>query len=109
MKNDIGDVLRQSSAVTDSRIRDLQMEIQTQTNKKKLIESKFEEALREPGRKEIIAKFRTFVSSFPQDMGNMQTQLRKHKEDSSDVQSLRADVQSLTAILNRKVGSLFLW
>ncbi|XP_076920914.1 E3 ubiquitin-protein ligase BRE1-like 1 isoform X1 [Bidens hawaiensis] len=106
MKNDIGDVLRQSSAVTDSRIRDLQMEIQTQTNKKKLIESKFEEALREPGRKEIIAKFRTFVSSFPQDMGNMQTQLRKHKEDSSDVQSLRADVQYLTAILNRKTKEL---
>lgn len=39
-------------------------------------------------------------------MESMQTQLRKHKEASSDVQSLRADVQSLSAILDRKVGSL---
>ncbi|MFS8022779.1 putative transcription factor C2H2 family [Helianthus anomalus] len=106
MKNDIGDVLRQSSAVSDSRIRDLQMEIQKQVDRKKLIESKLEAASREPGRKEIITKFRTFVSSFPQDMGSMQTQLRKHKEDSSDVQSLRADVQSLTAILDRKTREL---
>ncbi|KAJ0799044.1 putative E3 ubiquitin ligase Bre1 [Helianthus annuus] len=106
MKNDIGDVLRQSSAVSDSRIRDLQMEIQKQVDRKKMIESKLEAASREPGRKEIITKFRTFVSSFPQDMGSMQTQLRKHKEDSSDVQSLRADVQSLTAILDRKTREL---
>ncbi|KAI7734561.1 hypothetical protein M8C21_025089 [Ambrosia artemisiifolia] len=106
MKNDIGDVLRQSSAVSDSRTRDLRMEIQKEVDRKKLIESKLEEASREPGRKEIIAKFRTFVSSFPQDMGSMQTQLRKHKEDSSDVQSLRADVQSLTVILDRKTKEL---
>lgn len=34
----------------------------------------------------------------------MQSELRKHKEASSDVHSLRADVQSLSAILDRKVG-----
>ncbi|KAK1412273.1 hypothetical protein QVD17_33387 [Tagetes erecta] len=106
MKNDIGDVLRQSSAVSDSRIKDLQMEIQKQVDRRKFVECKLEEASREPGRKEIIAKFRTFVSSFPQDMESMQTQLRKHKEASSDVQSLRADVQSLSAILDRKTKEL---
>ncbi|KAL8249384.1 hypothetical protein R6Q59_006252 [Mikania micrantha] len=106
MKNDIGDVLRQSSAVSDSRIRDLQTEIQKQIDRRKLIESKLEEASREPGRKEVISKFRNFISSFPQDMETMQTQLREHKEASSEVQSLRADVQSLTAILDRKTKDL---
>ncbi|KAK9050112.1 hypothetical protein SSX86_030918 [Deinandra increscens subsp. villosa] len=106
MKNEIGDVARQSSAVFDSRIKDLQMEIQKQIDRRKLIESKLEEASREPGRKEIIAKFKTFVSSFPQDMGSMQTQLREHKEASSNVQLLRADVQSLTTILDRKTKEL---
>lgn len=106
MKNDIGEVLRRSSSVSDSRIVDLKMEIQKQIDGRKLIEAKLEEASREPGRKEIIAKFRTFVSSFPEDMGSMQTQLRKHKEASSDVHSLRADVQSLSTILDRKMKEL---
>nr|XP_043623926.1 E3 ubiquitin-protein ligase BRE1-like 1 isoform X2 [Erigeron canadensis] len=106
MKVDITDVLRQSSAFSDSRISDLKMEIQKQIDGRKLIESKLEEASREPGRKEIIAKFRAFVSSFPEDMGSMQTELRKHKEASSDVHSLRANVQSLSNILDRKAKEL---
>ncbi|KAL4585819.1 hypothetical protein LXL04_010445 [Taraxacum kok-saghyz] len=106
MKNDIGEVLRRSSSVYDSRITDLKMEIQKQIDGRKLIESKLKEASREPGRKEIIAKFRAFVSSFPEDMGSMQTQLRKHKEASSDVHSLRADVHSLSTILDRKTKDL---
>lgn len=106
IKNDIGDVFRRSSAVTSSRISDLQKEIQKQIDGRKMIEAKLEEASREPGRKEIIANFRSFVSSFPEDMGSMQTELRKHKEASSDVHSLRADVQSLSTILDRKTKDL---
>lgn len=49
MKNDVGDILRRSSAVSDSRISDLQMEIQKQINGRNLIESKLEEASRELG------------------------------------------------------------
>ena len=56
------------------------------------------------GRKEIIAEFKVLVSSFPEDMGRMQTQLSKYKEAASDVHSLRADVQSLSIVLDRKVG-----
>lgn len=58
------------------------------------------------GRKEIIAEFKALVSSFPQDMGSMQRQLSKYKEAASDVHSLRADVQSLSTVLDRKVGCL---
>lgn len=106
MKNDIGDVMRRAFSVSDSRISNLKMEIQKQIDGRKLIEAKLKEASREPGRKEIIAKFRTFVSLFPEDMGNMQTQLRKYKEASADVHSLRADVQSLSTILDRKTKEL---
>lgn len=106
IKNEIGEVLRRSSTVADFRISDLKMEIQKQIDGRKMIEAKLEEASREPGRKEIIAKFRSFVSSFPEDMGSMQTQLRKHKEASSDVHSLRAHVQSLSTILERKTKEL---
>ena len=61
-----------------------------------------------PGRKEIIAEFKALVSSFPNEMGSMQDHLRRYKETASDVHSLRADVQSLSGILDRKV-SIWTW
>lgn len=56
------------------------------------------------GRKQIIAEFKSLVSSFPEEMGSMQSQLRKYKESASDIHSLRADVQSVSSILDRKVS-----
>ncbi|PQP97498.1 E3 ubiquitin-protein ligase BRE1-like 1 isoform X2 [Prunus yedoensis var. nudiflora] len=103
VKNDIADVFRRSSAVVDSRISDLGIEIQKQIEERKMIEAKLEEASREPGRKEIIEEFKALVSSFPEEMGTMQGQLRKYKEAASDFHSLQADVQSLSSILDRKV------
>ncbi|TQD97812.1 hypothetical protein C1H46_016592 [Malus baccata] len=102
-KSDIADVFQRSSAVVESRISDLGIEIQKQIEERKLIEAKLEEASREPGRKEIIKEFKSLVSSFPEKMGSMQGQLCKYKEAASDFHSLKADVQSLSSILDRKV------
>nr|GMD77663.1 E3 ubiquitin-protein ligase BRE1-like 1 [Ipomoea batatas] len=106
LKNDLLDVLHRSSTVADSRINDLEMEIQKHKRERNLIEMRLEEASREPGRKEIISEFKTLVSSFPEEMGSMQNQLRKYKETAANVHSLRADVQSLSNILNQKVEQL---
>lgn len=56
------------------------------------------------GRKEIIAEFKSLLSSFPEEMGPMQSQLSKYKESASDIHSLRADVHSISSILDQKVG-----
>ncbi|CAL5381347.1 unnamed protein product [Camellia sinensis] len=106
MKNDLVDVFNRNAAVAECRTTELQIEIQKQINEKNLIETRLEEASREPGRKEIIAEFKALVSSFPEDMGSMQSQLRKYKEAASDVHSLRANVQSLSTILDRKAKEL---
>ena len=55
------------------------------------------------GRKEIIVEFKSLLSSFPEEMSSMQSQLGKYKEAAVDIHSLRADVQSLSSILDRKV------
>lgn len=47
------------------------------------------------------------VSSFPEEMGSMQRQLSTYKEAASDIHYLRAEVQSLSAVLDRKVGALW--
>ncbi|EOX96385.1 Histone ubiquitination proteins group [Theobroma cacao] len=103
IKNDIADVFRRSFAVADSRASHLGAEIQRQIEERKRIEAKLEEASREPGRKEIIAEFKSLLSSFPEEMSSMQSQLGKYKEAAVDIHSLRADVQSLSSVLDRKV------
>ncbi|XP_024032871.1 E3 ubiquitin-protein ligase BRE1-like 1 [Morus notabilis] len=103
VKSDVIDVLRRSSAIVDSKSTDLRIEIQKQIDERKMIETKLDQASREPGRQEIIAEFKALVSSFPEEMETMQGQLRKYKETAANVHSLRADVQSLSSILDRKV------
>ena len=49
MKNDFVDVFRRSSAVTDSRLSELGLEIQNQIDERNMIEVKLKEASREPG------------------------------------------------------------
>ncbi|KAE8660865.1 E3 ubiquitin-protein ligase BRE1-like 1 [Hibiscus syriacus] len=102
IKNDIADVLQRSLAVSNSRASYLGAEIERQIDERKRIEAKLEEASREPGRKEIIADFQSLLSSFPEAMSSMQSQLGKYKEAAADIHSLRADVQSLSNILDRK-------
>ncbi|XWS45857.1 hypothetical protein CRYUN_Cryun14cG0015300 [Craigia yunnanensis] len=102
IKNDIADVFRRSLAVADSRASHLGAEIQRQVDERKRIEAKLEEASREPGRKGIIAEFKSLLSSFPEEMSSMQSQLGKYKEAAVDIHSLRADVHSLSSILDRK-------
>ncbi|WOG95523.1 hypothetical protein DCAR_0414846 [Daucus carota subsp. sativus] len=102
MESDVVDVFHQSTIVNEYRIEELEKEIEKQVSSRLLIETKLEEASREPGRKEIIAEFKALVSSFPDNMRSMQEQLTKYKEVASDVHSLRAEVQSLSDVFNRK-------
>ncbi|XP_040961713.1 E3 ubiquitin-protein ligase BRE1-like 1 isoform X3 [Gossypium hirsutum] len=102
IKNDIADVFQRSLAISDSRASHMGAEIQRQIDERKRVEAKLEEASREPGRKEIIAEFKSLLSSFPEEMSLMQSQLGKYKEAVVDIHSLRADVQSLYTTLDRK-------
>ncbi|KAF9615523.1 hypothetical protein IFM89_024150 [Coptis chinensis] len=106
VKMDMADIFQRTSAVAESRIVDLQKMIQKQVDERNLLEIKLDEASKEPGRKEVIAEFKALVSSFPKKMSFMQSQLSKYKAAASGVHSLRAEVQSLSIILGRKVKEL---
>nr|KJB24857.1 hypothetical protein B456_004G165100 [Gossypium raimondii] len=103
IKNDIADVLRRSLAIADSKASHLEAEIQQKFDEIKGIKVKLEEVSREPGRKEIVADFKSLLSSFPEAMSSMQSQLGNYKEAAVDIHSLQADVQSLSSISDRKM------
>ncbi|CAN1845191.1 E3 ubiquitin-protein ligase BRE1-like 1 [Linum perenne] len=106
IKNDLLDVYRRSSAVMSSRLSELESEIKKHINEQHMIKVKLEEASKEPGRKEVVTEFKVLVSSFADDMSAMQRQLSSYKEAASDIHSLRADVQCLSEVLDRKVKDL---
>ncbi|KAG2607717.1 E3 ubiquitin-protein ligase BRE1-like 1 isoform X1 [Panicum virgatum] len=101
-KVDLAEIPQKVSAYYVSRIADLEKDVQKLCNEKNMLVLKFEDASREPGRNQVISKFRALVSSLPTEMGAIQTELSKHKDASLQLHSLRAEVHSLSGILNRK-------
>ncbi|CAN8286415.1 unnamed protein product [Cochlearia groenlandica] len=102
IKNELVDVSRRSSAVADSRIASLDAEIQKQLDEKKRIKTRFGNISKEQGRKEIFADMKALISSFPEEMSSMRSQLDNFKETAGGIHSLRADEQSLSGVLCRK-------
>jgi E3 ubiquitin-protein ligase BRE1 len=101
-KVDLAEIPQKVSAYYVSRIADLEKDVQKLCNEKNMLVLKFEEASREPGRNQVISKFRALVSSLPTEMGAIQRELSKHKDASLQLHSLRAEVHSLSGILTRK-------
>nr|CAB3468632.1 unnamed protein product [Digitaria exilis] len=101
-KVDLAEIPQKVSAYCVSRIADLESDVQKLCNEKNMLVLKLEEASREPGRNQVISKFRALVSSLPTEMGAVQRELSKHKDASLQLHSLRAEVHSLSSILTRK-------
>eukprot|EP01018_Ginkgo_biloba_P001761 Gb_15023 [translate_table: standard] len=104
LKVETSDVARRTTAVADARIAELESNLQECMADRNLFEIRLEEALQESGRKDIITEFKVMVSTLHKEMGMMQAHLNKFKETACEVHSLRAEVHSLTIILNRKSG-----
>ncbi|XP_008803814.1 E3 ubiquitin-protein ligase BRE1-like 1 isoform X1 [Phoenix dactylifera] len=106
LKVDLAEISWRVSVFSESRTAELDQELQRLAEERIVLETKLEEALREPGRKKIIAEFKALVSSLPKDMGIMQSELSKCKEAASELHSFRAEVQSLSSMLQRKEAEL---
>jgi E3 ubiquitin-protein ligase BRE1 len=101
LKLESSEVSRRAAAVADARIAELELDLRECMTERNLFETRLEEALRESGRKDTISEFKVMVSTLHKEMGMMQAHLTKFKETACEVHSLRAEVHSLTTILNR--------
>lgn len=62
MENDVVDVFHQSTIVNEYRIEELEKEIEKQITSRHLIETKLEEASREPGTKKLICSSKSSMT-----------------------------------------------
>lgn len=106
VRADLADVSGGFSTLSESHIAELEQDVQKLAKEISAIEAKLEQISEEPGRSEIIAKFKLLVTSLPKDTAVIQRELSNYKEAASDIHCLRAEVQSLSSRLDRKVREL---
>ncbi|KAF5447978.1 hypothetical protein F2P56_033487 [Juglans regia] len=86
----------------ESRIEELERQLQKCVIEKNDLEIKMEEALQDAGRKDIKSEFHVMSLALSKEMGMMKAQLKRWRETAHEALSLREEAQSLKAQLHRK-------
>ncbi|XP_056175934.1 E3 ubiquitin-protein ligase BRE1-like 2 isoform X3 [Syzygium oleosum] len=87
---------------TESRLGDLELQLQKCISEKNDLEIKMEEANQDSGRKDIKSEFRVMVSALSREMGMMEVQLNRWKDTAHEALLLREKTQSLKASITIK-------
>ncbi|KAL6200759.1 hypothetical protein ACLB2K_030540 [Fragaria x ananassa] len=88
----------------DSRIEELELQLQKCLIEKNDLEISMEEAVQNSGRKDITSEFHVMSSSLSKEMEMMETQLKQWKETAHETLSLHEKSQSLKASLSTKTN-----
>lgn len=88
----------------ESRVKELEAELQNCTLEKNDLEIKLEEAIQDSGRKDIKNEFQVMTSALSKEMGMMETQLIRWKQIAEEALSLHKEAQGLRVFLDEKVA-----
>lgn len=105
-KSESVDAVRNAMNNADSKIEDLEHQLQKCITEKNELEIKMEEAMQDSGRKDIKGEFQVMASALSKEMEMMESQLNRWKETACEALSLREEAQSLRALLGRKIEKL---
>lgn len=101
-KAETAEVVRNSINNYDTRIDELELQIQKLMAERNDLEIKLEEALQDSGRKDIKDEIRVMASALTKEMEMMESQLNRSKEAACEVLALRREADSLRATLDSK-------
>lgn len=98
------DAARNTIGDSESRIEQLELQLQKSIIEKNDLGLKMEEAVQDSGRKDIKAEFRVMASALSKEMGMMESQLNRWKETADEALSLREKAVSLKVSLSTKTN-----
>ncbi|XWS73440.1 hypothetical protein CRYUN_Cryun02cG0129000 [Craigia yunnanensis] len=104
IKAESADVARNTIDNADSRVEELELELQKCFIERNDLEIKMEEAIQDAGRNNIKAEFRVMASALSKEMGMMEGQLNCWKETAHEAISLHEEAQVLKALLSDKTN-----
>uniref|UniRef100_A0A7I4DYI2 E3 ubiquitin protein ligase n=1 Tax=Physcomitrium patens TaxID=3218 RepID=A0A7I4DYI2_PHYPA len=102
LKTEAGDAAQKASTTSDDRAAALELKLRQCMSDCDSLRLRVEGATHASGRKESVADLEKVITSLHKDMSMMQAQLFEYKEAGSAVFSLRAELHSLRAIIDRK-------
>ncbi|XP_051113494.1 E3 ubiquitin-protein ligase BRE1-like 2 isoform X2 [Andrographis paniculata] len=105
-KLDSIDAARNAIVSSESKLEELQNQLQTTVAEKNELEMKLEEVMQDLGRKDVREEFEVMSSALSKEMEMMETQLHKWKNTADEALSLREKAHSLNALLNVKTTEL---
>lgn len=103
-KVESAEAARNSIDNADSRIVELELQLQKSITEKNDLEIQMEEAIQDSGRKDVKAEFRVMASSLSKEMQMMEAQLKRWQDTAHETLSLREKSQSLRILLSRKTN-----
>lgn len=98
------DAARSTVDDSESRIEQLELQLQKSIIEKNDLGLKMEETIQDSGRKDIKAEFRVMASALSKEMGMMEAQLNRWKETADEALSLREKAVSLKVSLCTKTN-----
>lgn len=101
-KAEAGEAAGRACQLAEARAHDLEAKLQQCMVERDSLQRRLEEAHQVAGRKETVSELKVMVSTLHKEMNMMHTSLNKYKEAAQEAHGLRAEAQSLSAILQRK-------
>lgn len=100
------DAARDKLDKSESKIEELEHQLQKCVIEKNEVEIKMEEALQDSGRKDVKEEFKVMASALLKEMGMMESRVNRWKGTADEANSLREKAQSLNSLLDRKTTDL---
>ncbi|KAI3868050.1 hypothetical protein MKX03_035266 [Papaver bracteatum] len=103
-KAESADATRTAVSKSETKIDELQIQLQKCIIERNDIEIKLEEAEQDSGKKDIKDEFRVMASALSKEMDMMEAQLNRWKDTAHEALSLREEAYSLKALLSAKTA-----
>ncbi|KAI3860430.1 hypothetical protein MKW92_031225 [Papaver armeniacum] len=103
-KAESADATRTAVSKSETKIEELQIQLQKCIIERNDIEIKLEEAEQDSGKKDIKDEFQVMASALSKEMDMMEAQLNRWKDTAHEALSLREEAYSLKALLSAKTA-----
>ncbi|PIN10960.1 E3 ubiquitin ligase involved in syntaxin degradation [Handroanthus impetiginosus] len=102
VKTESIDASRNATNISESKVEELQNQLQMCIIEKNEMEMTMEEVMQDSGRNDVKEEFRVMSSALSKEMGMMESQLKRWEKTAEEAVSLREKAQSLSALLDVK-------
>ncbi|OEL34837.1 E3 ubiquitin-protein ligase BRE1-like 2 [Dichanthelium oligosanthes] len=102
-KSESFDSIKQTITTYETKIEELENQIQIFTSEKNDLETKVEETLQDSGKKDFKNEIHVMAAALTNELGMMENQLSRSKDAASEAIALREQAESLTSLVAKKV------